>query len=152
MPAGNPLSGSNGGPAISHTSLSHLNLRQPPKIVYYGFAMDTQKLTITTSPANAQAATVLKLSGPMVLSNLFDFQAAVRAESARLVVLDLTEVPFMDSAALGSVVNAHVSYINHQRRLRLVGVSERVATLLKVTNVDRVFAIYPTISEALAAA
>lgn len=57
-----------------------------------------------------------------------------------------------DSAALGSVVNAHVSYINHQRRLRLAGVSERVATLLKVTNVDRVFAIYPTVSEAIASA
>jgi len=114
--------------------------------------MDTEKLRITASSAASQAATVLKLSGPMVLTNLFDFQAAVRAESAPLVVLDLTEVPFMDSAALGSVVNAHVSLVNHQRRLRLAGVSERVATLLKVTNVDRVFAIYPTVSEALASA
>ena len=120
--------------------------------MYYGFTMNNQKLTITTTPANALAAAVLKLSGPMVLSNLFDFQAAVRAETASLVVLDLTEVPFMDSAALGSVVNAHVSFVNDQRRLRLVGVSERVATLLKVTNVDRVFAVYPTVSEALASA
>lgn len=88
----------------------------------------------------------------MVLGNLFDFQSAVRAETAPLVVLDFTEVPFMDSAALGSVVNAHVSYINNQRCLRLAGVSDRVAVLLKVTNVDRVFAIYATVSEALASA
>jgi anti-sigma B factor antagonist len=114
--------------------------------------METEKLKITTSPDTNGKAAVLKLSGPMVLSNLFDFQAAVRAQSAPLLVLDLSEVPFMDSAALGSVVNAHVSYVNSHRRLRLVGVSERVATLLKVTNVDRVFAIYPTLSEALASA
>lgn len=114
--------------------------------------MDTQRLRITASAADTQAAAVLKLSGPLILTNLFDFQAAVRAETAPLVVLDLSEVPFMDSAALGSVVNAHVSYVNHQRRLRLAGVSDRVATLLKVTNIERVFAIYPTVSEALASA
>lgn len=114
--------------------------------------MQNEKLRITASPADPQTATVLKISGPMLLGNLFDFQAAVRAESAPLVVLDLTEVPFMDSAALGSVVNAHISYVNHRRRLMLAGVSDRVATLLKVTNVDRVFAIYPTVSEALASA
>jgi anti-anti-sigma factor len=114
--------------------------------------METEKLKITASPADAQAATVLKLSGPLVLGNLFDFQAAVRAETAPLVVLDMTEVPYMDSAALGSVVNAHVSYVNRQRRLMLAGISDHVKTLLRVTNVDRVFAMYPTVSEALASA
>ncbi|HEV2425645.1 MAG TPA: STAS domain-containing protein [Terriglobia bacterium] len=114
--------------------------------------MDSERLRITSSPAGAQAAAVLKLSGPLVQSSLFDFQAAVRAETAPLVVLDFSEVPFMDSAALGSIVNAHTSYINDQRRLRLAGVNEHVAVLLKVTNVDRVFAIYRTVSEALASA
>lgn len=109
-------------------------------------------LTITAGPAEAPGAAVLKISGPMILSNLFDFQKAVRAESAPLVVLDLADVPYMDSAALGSVVNAHVSCVNRSRRLALVGVCERVATLLKVTQVDKVLAIYPTLSEALQAA
>jgi anti-anti-sigma factor len=109
-------------------------------------------LTITPVLAKALGAAVLKISGPMVLGNLFDFQKAVRAESAPLIVLDLTDVPYMDSAALGSVVNAHVSCVNRNRRLALVGISERVATLLKVTQVDKVLAIYPTLSEALQAA
>jgi anti-anti-sigma factor len=87
----------------------------------------------------------------MVISNLFEFQDVVRAESAPLVVLDLTEVPYMDSAALGSIVNAHVSRLNHKQRLALVGVCDRVATLFKVVRVDTVLAIYPNLSEALQA-
>lgn len=85
----------------------------------------------------------------MVIGNLFEFQETIRAESASVVVLDLTEVPYMDSAALGSIVNAHVSCVNHNRRLALVGICDRVATLFRVISVDKVLAIYPTLAEAL---
>ena len=96
-----------------------------------------------------EGAAVLKISGPLVLSSLFDFRDAMRAEQAPLVVLDLGGVPYMDSAALGAVVNAHVSCVNRGRRLALVGVNERVGTLLHVTKVDQVLAVYPTLTEAL---
>ncbi len=108
------------------------------------------KLTITSTPAADGNASVLKVSGPMLLSNLFDFQPAVRAENASLIVLDLTEVPYMDSAAIGTLVHVEVSSKHRGRKLVLAGVNERVATLLRVTNVDRVFSIYPTVSDALA--
>ena len=112
--------------------------------------MENSKLTITPLPAGTDTASVLKISGPMLLSNLFDFQPAVRAEVAPLIVLDLTDVPYMDSAALGSLVHAEVSSTHRGRRLVLAGVNERVATLLRVTNVDRAFTIYPTVAQALA--
>ncbi len=110
----------------------------------------SNKLTIAAAAAGEGKASVLTISGPMLLSNLFDFQPAVRAETAPLIVLDLTEVPYMDSAALGTLVHAEVSCKHRSRRLVLAGVNERVMTLLKVTSVDKVFVIYPTVAEALA--
>jgi anti-anti-sigma factor len=110
------------------------------------------KLTISSTPASDGNASVLKISGPMLLSNLFDFQPAVRAENAPLIVLDLSDVPYMDSAALGTLVHVEVSSKHRGRKLVLAGVNERVATLLQVTNVDKVFKIFPTVADALASA
>jgi len=110
------------------------------------------KLTITSTPASNDNASVLKISGPMLLSNLFDFQPAVRAENAPLIVLDLTEVPYMDSAALGTLVHVEVSSKHRGRRLLLTGVNDRVATLLQVTNVDKVFQIFSSVADAPASA
>jgi len=110
------------------------------------------KLTITSTPAGDGNASVLKISGPMLLSNLFDFQPTVRAENAPLIVLDLTEVPYMDSAALGTLVHVEVSSKHRGRKLVLAGVNDRVTTLLQVTNVDKVFQIFPTVADALASA
>jgi anti-anti-sigma factor len=111
--------------------------------------MQNLELTVTESASEAAGATVLKIAGPMLISNLFEFQRAVRAQSAPLLVLDLSEVPYMDSAALGSLVNAHVSCINRNRRLVLVGVCDRVATLFRVVHVDKVLAVYPSLSDAI---
>jgi anti-sigma B factor antagonist len=111
--------------------------------------MNDHKLGITSGPAGAEGASLMKIPGPLVLNNLFEFRDALRAESSSLLVIDLSEVPFVDSAELGSVVNAHVSCVNRGRRLAIVGVNERVGTLLKVTKVDHVLGIYPTLDAAL---
>lgn len=113
--------------------------------------MENVELTIVASTVGVNGSKVLKISGPMTISNLFEFQDVTRAETATLVVLDLSEVPYMDSAALGSVVNAYVSCANHNRRFALAGVCDRVATLLWATKVDKVLPVYPTVSEALQA-
>jgi len=42
---------------------------------------------------------IFRLAGPLTLRNMFEFQAALRIEpQPRTTVLDLTEVPYMDSA------------------------------------------------------
>jgi anti-sigma B factor antagonist len=92
---------------------------------------------------------ILKLVGPLTITTMFDFRDTFRAEnSAKNVILDFTGVPYVDSAGMGSIVNAHVSCANNGRRLALVGVADRILTMLKVTRVDSVLAIYPTLQEA----
>jgi stage II sporulation protein AA (anti-sigma F factor antagonist) len=57
-------------------------------------------------------------------------------EGAAKVVLDMTEVPYMDSAGLGVLVQASGMAKQQGGDLRLCGVSERVAELIKMTRTD----------------
>jgi anti-sigma B factor antagonist len=83
----------------------------------------------------------------MVLGNMFAFQEVLRSESAT-TILDMTSVPYMDSAGLGILTNSYVSHQKQGRRLLLVGVNERVQTLFQVTRLDQLFQIYPTVEGA----
>jgi len=84
---------------------------------------------------------VLRLAGPLVLDNLFDFQKLWRAQTAPNIVVDLTNVPYVDSSGIGSLVNLHVSRQKVGGTVQLLGVSERVKTVLAVTRVDKVLAV-----------
>jgi anti-sigma B factor antagonist len=86
----------------------------------------------------------------MVLGNMFAFQEVLRSESVT-TILDLTDVPFMDSAGLGVLTNSYVSHQRHGRKLLFVGVNERVQTLFKVTKLDHLFEIFSTVEGAQAA-
>jgi anti-anti-sigma factor len=110
--------------------------------------VESQKLTIQEIEGRRGGEQVLKLAGPLVLTTLFELRNAVQATTAPLLILDLSDVPYMDSAGLGVLVNAHVSCMNRGRRLALVGLADRVLTLIVVTNVDRVLTIFPTLQAA----
>jgi anti-sigma B factor antagonist len=64
------------------------------------------------------------------------------------VILDFSRVPYVDSAGVGAIVNAHVSCLNSGRRLVLVAVQDRIRTLMKVTRVDEVLKVYATLEKA----
>ena len=87
----------------------------------------------------------------MVLGNMFAFQEVLRSESVT-TILDLTDVPYMDSAGLGVLTNSYVSHQKHGRKLLFVGVNERVQTLFKVTKLDQLFEVFSTVEGARAGA
>ncbi len=114
--------------------------------------MEFEKLSIQEIQGVREGEQVLKLAGSLTVTTLFGFRDAVQATTAPLLILDLADVPFMDSAGLGVLVNAHVSCVSRGRRLALVGLVDRVRTLLTVTNVHKVLAVFPTLQEAEEAA
>jgi anti-sigma B factor antagonist len=73
------------------------------------------------------------------MANMFEFQSKVRAAQAPTLILDLSEVPYMDSAGVGVLVGAYVSRDKDGRKLLLVGVVQRVRQTLQVTQVERFF-------------
>jgi anti-sigma B factor antagonist len=92
---------------------------------------------------------VLRLSGPLTFDTLSPLQSALRVETATTVFLDLTDVPYVDSAGLGSLVTACVSCNKTGRQFVLSGVQPRVERLFHITGVDHLFLVFPNIQDAL---
>ena len=55
------------------------------------------------------------------------------------IVLDLKEVPMMDSSGLGAVVTLHVSARTRGCRLEVVNASKQIRDLFSMTNVVSLF-------------
>src|SRR6266496_4769679 len=83
---------------------------------------------------------VLVLKGPLVASNAPAFENAMRREEpADVVIVDLSEVPYVDSAGLGLLVTAFVSRQKSGRRMVLSGINPRVQRLFDITRVASLF-------------
>jgi len=95
---------------------------------------------------------VIRLHGPLLLGNFFPLQTMVRSDSSNLLVLDVADMPYIDSAGIGCLVGAHVSRESSGRKLIIVGATERLLTSLKVTKVDNLFNFAPSVEQARAQA
>jgi anti-sigma B factor antagonist len=78
-------------------------------------------------------------------------QDAVDAQ-ARLVVLDLSEVHFIDSTGLGELAAAFRKAQSSGHDLRFVLDDPYLLKMFRITGFDNLFAIYPTMAAALAPA
>ena len=107
--------------------------------------MDQLTIKSSVSPAGVR---VVVLNGPLTLNTLFEFQTEVRREAADSIVVDLTGVPYMDSAGLGTILGALASCQRHHRGFALAGVCERVRTLFQVAHVDEMLPVFDTAAAA----
>ncbi len=110
--------------------------------------MPQEPLVIEDFPGPKEGQRVLRLTGPLVLSTLFDFQAKVRADTSRTLMIDFTKVPYVDSAGIGALVGAYVTHQKDGRSLYLIGVSQRVKDALKVTHVQQFFHFVDSVAAA----
>lgn len=114
--------------------------------------MPNDTLTVQVVPGMRDGETTLDCSGPFTIQTLFSFQNAVRQlDSTRGLIVDLTKVPYMDSAGLGALVGAFVSGRKSNRSMVLVGAGERITALIRMSNLGQFFPQYASRSEAAAA-
>ena len=66
----------------------------------------------------------------------------------KVLIVDLSDSPYMDSAGLGLLMNYYVSAQNHGRQILLACVNERIAALLELTKVHGVLKSFPTVEAA----
>ncbi len=95
------------------------------------------------------ASVIFRLHGPLLLGNFFSFQSMVRSDQSKLLIVDMADVPYIDSAGIGCLVGAHVSREHSGRKLVIAGAPERLVNMLKATKVDQLFTFAPTVDEAL---
>lgn len=66
------------------------------------------------------------------------------------LILDLSEVRFVDSSGLGALLSGHKNAGLREGRFALTGVQSRVQSMFELTRLTRVFEIYPGVEDALA--
>ena len=85
---------------------------------------------------------------PFALNNVLEFQPTAKGVQPSLNILDLTEVPYMDSAGLGIIVRHYVRCKSKGVKLIVAGADPRVFDLFKLTKVDGLIPAVATVEEA----
>ena len=98
-------------------------------------------------------ACVIKLGGELDLYNAPQVRQALTeacADAPGRVVVDLSEVEFVDSTALGVLIEARTR-LNNRRAFLLAAPGLETRRALEISGLDRHFAVYDTLEAALAA-
>jgi len=97
-------------------------------------------------------ATVVALSGdvdldssPGVRTVLLDCVGAKQT-----VLVDMSDVSYIDSSGVASLVEAYQSARRRNANFALVAVSESAMRVLALARLDRVFSIHPSVADAIA--
>lgn len=109
----------------------------------------TQQAFVETVAGSQEDIRIIKVRGPLTLNNFFDFQEHARKQPpARLLIVDLGNVPYLDSAALGSLVGIHVSCDRNGTKCALVNIDDRLKAFFSAAKVDQFLVIRHSIADA----
>lgn len=89
------------------------------------------------------AAAIVRCSGRLVagVNELLYNEVKPLIPVSQQIILDLTDLAYMDSMGLGTIVRLYVSARSASCELRLINLGKRVRELLGVTHLLSVFAI-----------
>lgn len=102
-------------------------------------------MSIQMSSRDVEGVTILDLKGKIMLGEGTSMlREGVRAclNQSKLVVVNLAEVDYIDSAGLGELVGCHAAAANRGAALSLMKVNDKVHGLLKVTKLYSVFEVF----------
>ena len=114
----------------------------------------TTEVNFEVSTTDERGVPVVAVRGEVDVATAPDLHAQLLGLAGRgttLAVVDLTDVTFVDSTALGVLVSAAKEFRSGGGDLRLVVTEPHLAKVFTITGLDEVFAIYPTAGEAVAA-
>ena len=108
---------------------------------------------MTIEERQAGDVTILALAGKLTLGEgerllKGKISSVVRGEPRQLL-LDLSEVPYVDSAGLGELVRTYTAVNRNGGQLKLLGLAKRIKDVFALTKLLTVFEIFETEQEAL---
>lgn len=108
------------------------------------------RLTIERTESDIDG-TLFRLSGPFTARDIYHslspdafrniFESLPGTPLTTKHVIDMTEVPYMDSLALGMLTRHYVHCQNRGILLSITGISPRVHELLKITKMESILPI-----------
>lgn len=109
-------------------------------------------MSIQDQPASQTA--VVEIAGKVTIgydAKMRDAILDATDAGAQNVLLNMTRVSKLDSSGVGELAAAHLSITKKGGRFLLVGLSEKLSEVLRITNLLGIIETYPDIDGALAA-
>jgi anti-sigma B factor antagonist len=98
--------------------------------------------------------TILDLKGRITLGEgdevLKDKINSLILQNRKRILLNLADVPYIDSAGLGEIVRTYTTVSRQGGQLKLVNLTKRITDLLSITKLLTVFETFESESDALA--
>ncbi len=110
--------------------------------------MATKDFSVEVRSSSCPGTAIISVAGPLVLEHLVAFQEVWESHPEPYLILDVSHLSYIDSAAIGYLVNAYVSREENGKKLAVAGVGGPAKRILDVTRVSRIFTLYPTVEEA----
>jgi len=92
-----------------------------------------------------------KIMGGPDASLLHDKLHEVMEAGKKKVVIDLSQVEWMNSTGLGILISTYTTLRNNDGELKLANVTDKIQSLLTITKLVTVFDTYDSVSEAVKA-
>ena len=97
--------------------------------------------------------TILDLKGKITLGEgdevLKDKINSLILQNRKRILLNLADVPYIDSAGLGEIVRTYTTVSRQGGQLKLVNLTKRITDLLSITKLLTVFETFETEQDAL---
>ena len=85
-------------------------------------------------------------------NTLMDAYSQANSDGARAIILNFTEMEYMNSSGIGLLVTLLIRAQRQQQRLLVYGLNEHYRQIFGLTRLDEAFSIFPSEAEARAAA
>ena len=107
-----------------------------------------EEMEVVREAGATGSTAILRLKGPLTLTTLFVLQEKLKEIPGADTVIDVTGVPYIDSAGLGTILShwSHTQRTGH--KFAMTGVSARIGVLLEITKVNTVLPMFRTAEEA----
>lgn len=110
--------------------------------------MSSKPFSVQVRHGKNSGTLVFSISGPLVLEHLCHFREVWDAHPEPNFIFDVSGMSYLDSAAVGFLVNAYVSRQKTGKRLVLAGVDGIAREILTLTRATSVLALYQSVEEA----
>lgn len=113
--------------------------------------MSHDDLSIDLKTEDGGEVLIFKLRGSLDLATTPTVRAALldgTEKGKRDLIVDLTQLEFLDSTGLGALIGAHRRATENGGSVRLIVNDGPIARLLNITGLMRIFAVYHSVEDA----
>jgi anti-anti-sigma factor len=121
--------------------------------LWYNSDVDLLTTSIASGVSGGEAFTLVRLSGEADVTNIAALRDVLEAQvpgDSRTLVIDLSDLRFMDSSALHVILRVNRAMDRQGRVVALAAPRDAVAKMLRLTAADQLIPVYASVDEATA--